>query len=91
VRCWGHGEFGQLGYANTSYIGDDETPASAGDVDVGPGQARQLALGDYYSCALFEGGALRCWGSSYEGRLGYGNDRRIGDDETPAAAGDVPY
>ncbi len=91
VRCWGHGEFGQLGYANEDYIGDDESPASAGDVDVGPGKVRQLALGDYYSCALFEGGALRCWGSNYQGRLGYGHDQRIGDDETPASAGEVPY
>jgi hypothetical protein len=32
VRCWGDAGFGQLGYANTVDIGDDETPASAGDV-----------------------------------------------------------
>ncbi len=28
VRCWGDGANGQLGYANTDWIGDDETPAS---------------------------------------------------------------
>ena len=27
VRCWGDGDGGQFGYANTNMIGDDETPA----------------------------------------------------------------
>jgi hypothetical protein len=37
VRCWGAGGYGQLGYGISlgSPIGDDETPASMGDVDVG--------------------------------------------------------
>jgi hypothetical protein len=34
VRRWGDSYFGQFGYANTDHIGDDETPASAGDVQV---------------------------------------------------------
>jgi hypothetical protein len=32
VRCWGWGDAGQLGYGNTSEIGNNETPASAGNV-----------------------------------------------------------
>jgi hypothetical protein len=33
VRCWGNGPFGQLGYGpGVDYVGDDETPASMGDV-----------------------------------------------------------
>jgi alpha-tubulin suppressor-like RCC1 family protein len=32
VRCWGNNHFGQLGYGNTAPVGDDETPASVGDV-----------------------------------------------------------
>ncbi|MBK7823641.1 MAG: hypothetical protein IPJ59_00140 [Nannocystis sp.] len=32
LRCWGSGTYGQLGYKNTNDIGDNETPASAGDV-----------------------------------------------------------
>ena len=32
VRCWGYGSSGQLGYGNTNNIGDNEDPASAGDV-----------------------------------------------------------
>jgi alpha-tubulin suppressor-like RCC1 family protein len=88
VRCWGWGGYGQLGYGNTSAIGDGETPASAGDVDVG-GTVVQLVAGHYHTCALLLGGGVRCWGFGAGGQLGYGNVNTIGDDETPASAGNV--
>jgi len=34
VRCWGNGAGGKLGHGSTEAIGDDETPASWGDVPV---------------------------------------------------------
>jgi alpha-tubulin suppressor-like RCC1 family protein len=90
VRCWGRGDYGQLGYGNTSTIGDDEdeTPASAGDVNVG-GTVIQIAAGNYHTCALLSTGAVRCWGDGRYGRLGYGNTSNVGDDEHPASAGNV--
>jgi cysteine-rich repeat protein len=90
VRCWGASSTGQLGHGNTSNIGDNEVPATAGDVSVG-GRVVQLAAGGHHACALLETGAVRCWGWGVYGRLGYGNTSSIGDDETPASAGDVPY
>jgi len=84
VRCWGLNDYGQLGYGNTNKIGDDETPASAGDVDVG-GPVQQIVAGYEQTCALLTNGAVRCWGAGYH----YGNTNSIGDDETPASAGDV--
>jgi alpha-tubulin suppressor-like RCC1 family protein len=88
VRCWGEAADGQLGYANIEPIGDDETPADAGDVPLG-GKAIQIALGAKHSCALLDTGAVRCWGRGVNGRLGYRNQQSIGDNETPASAGDV--
>jgi cysteine-rich repeat protein len=88
VRCWGSGNAGRLGYGNQTSIGDDEAPATAGDVDVG-GPVKQIAAGSFHSCALLETGAVRCWGTAFSGQLGYGNTNNIGDDETPASAGDV--
>ena len=88
VRCWGFGSDGRLGYGNTDNIGENETPASVGDVDVG-GTVLQIAAGGSHTCALLVGGAVRCWGVGSDGRLGYGNTDDIGDDETPASAGDV--
>ncbi len=39
VRCWGLGDNGLLGYCSAQSIGDDETPAAAGPVDLGAGGA----------------------------------------------------
>jgi alpha-tubulin suppressor-like RCC1 family protein len=80
---------GQLGYGNTNTIGDDETPASAGDVDVGE-TVTQISAGAAHTCALLASGNIRCWGQGSDGRLGYGNQSDIGDDETPVSAGNVP-
>ena len=84
VRCWGR----NLGYGNTETIGDDELPFTAGDIDVG-GTVTQIAAGGDHTCALLIGGRVRCWGSAFNGQLGYGNTNRIGDNETPDSAGDV--
>ena len=55
------------------------------------GQTIAIAAGDLHICTLLSTGALRCWGYGSDGALGYGNRSTIGDDETPASAGDVPY
>lgn len=88
VRCWGDNFFGQLGYGNTTNIGDDEVPSSVSPVNAG-GAVRNLFAGDTHVCALLDGGALRCWGLATNGRLGYANTQNLGDDETPASAGNI--
>lgn len=90
VRCWGGADHGELGYGNLNDVGDDETPASAGNVNLG-GRAVEISAGSDHTCALLDTGHVRCWGSAAHGQLGYGNSTNdIGDDETPASAGDVP-
>jgi hypothetical protein len=59
-----------------------------GAVDVG-GAVAELAIGAFHVCVALDTGAVRCWGEGAEGALGYGNTQTIGDDETPASAGDV--
>ncbi|MGQ0623451.1 MAG: RCC1 domain-containing protein [Sporichthyaceae bacterium] len=91
VRCWGENRFGQLGYADTENIGDDETPAEAGPVDLGLGRtAVALAAGSNSTCALLDDASVRCWGFGGSGQLGYGNTETIGDDEVPGGVGPVP-
>ena len=86
VRCWGSNFFSQLGFQQQ--VKATDTPSTLGDVDIG-GTATQIAVGAVHSCALLTSGSVRCWGAEHYGGLGYGNEERIGDDEMPAAAGDV--
>jgi hypothetical protein len=88
VRCWGRNEAGQLGLGHTLTIGDDELPSSTSPVRLG-GQATQVVVGSGHSCALLEGGAVRCWGSNGDGRLGLGTTANVGDNETPDAVAPV--
>ncbi len=88
VRCWGDSSVGQLGYGATNAVGDDETPASVGWVDVG-GYVLDIAAGDEHTCAVSSAGGVRCWGNGSAGQLGYGNTDNVGDDERPSEAGDV--
>ena len=70
VRCWGVGDSGRLGYENKDSIGDDETPASAGDVPLPEGRVVELTAGFDFTCARYDDGAVRCWGSNSDGQLG---------------------
>ncbi|NVB38627.1 hypothetical protein G6O69_12370 [Pseudenhygromyxa sp. WMMC2535] len=83
LRCWGGGSYGKLGYGNTENIGDNETPASAGDL-VLPLAIESIALGGFHSCGRFVDGQVRCWGQNDFGQLGYGDTESVGDDETLA-------
>ncbi len=90
VRCWGYGGDGALGYGDTNSVGDDETPASAGPVNLGLGRtAKTISAGSVHTCALLDDGSLRCWGYGGDGRLGYGNTDSVGASQTPASVGPV--
>lgn len=91
VRCWGTATFGRLGYGNeTEFPGMSPAflPSDAGDVSIG-GVAVQIELGGWHTCALLATGGVRCWGNGEDGRLGYGDTASVGDDELPAAVGEV--
>ena len=45
----------------------------------------QVEAGSSHTCALISDGTVRCWGENEDGRLGYDNTVKIGDDETPAS------
>ena len=90
VRCWGYSGEGQLGYGNTDTVGDDETPASVGPVNLGPGRtAKAISAGDYHTCAILDNGSVRCWGYGRAGRLGYGSTSNVGDKQAPGSVGPV--
>jgi alpha-tubulin suppressor-like RCC1 family protein len=64
VKCWGFNGEGQLGNGTgkDSGVPVDVTGLSSGVV--------AIATGGYHTCALLEGGAMKCWGTNFYGQLG---------------------
>ena len=97
VRCWGNGQFGQLGYGNPSNIGDDETPASVGDAPIIPkglgpfSKATVISTSVAHTCVVFETGEALCWGDGSYGQLGQSSTDSLGDDETPSTASPLEF
>lgn len=91
VKCWGYNASGQLGQGDTEDRGDQ--PGEMGDalpaVDLGA-NAKVVQLtgsSEAYLCALLDSGRVKCWGSSYGGQLGLGDEESRGD--MPGEMGDL--
>jgi len=90
VRCWGFGNDGRLGYANTKSIGQIQTPGSRGTVDLGAGRtATAISAGQSHTCARLDNGKVLCWGAGANGRLGYCHQNAVGAKQTPGSEGTV--
>lgn len=76
IACWGYNGYGQLGPGVT------EDHARVPVLVPGITGARAVATGSDHSCALLEGGEVRCWGQNTAGQLGDGWPR---DRSIPAA------
>jgi alpha-tubulin suppressor-like RCC1 family protein len=91
MACWGYNLNGQLGYNTIEAVGDTESVASYGFVNVG-GNVSRISAGGQHTCAVLDTGNVRCWGLNNQGQLGYGSsgtDAKIGDNEAPYTVGDV--
>ena len=92
VRCWGFGGNGRLGYGKIADVGrsPDSTPDTVGPVNLGEGRtATAITAGFGHTCAVLDNGTVRCWGFSGDGRLGYGTQVDVGDDEQPGMVAPV--
>lgn len=66
VSCWGDNQDGQLGDGKTN------TRSSVPIDVVGITDAKGIACGASFSCALRNGGSVACWGNGLGGQLGNG-------------------
>ncbi len=56
-----------------------------------PRRIAAVTAGKFHSCVARRDGHVRCWGANFDGELGLGHDRTIGDDESLAAADWIPF
>ncbi|CAM3714312.1 IPTL-CTERM sorting domain-containing protein [Paracidovorax anthurii] len=80
VQCWGNNSQLQLGDGTNT---QRTTPVAVGGLG-GSGVAA-LGAGSYHNCALTTAGALLCWGSGGNGRLGNGMNGSAASRSTPEA------
>ena len=85
VKCWGLNDDGQLGVGDTDARGDgegemgDALPAVSLGLTSGV-SVTGIAAGDAHTCVLLSNGAVKCWGSGANGRLGSGDENSRGDE-----------
>jgi alpha-tubulin suppressor-like RCC1 family protein len=66
ARCWGDNFNGQLGDGTTT---NRHTPTKVKGLSSG---VSALLAGGWHTCALWETGAVKCWGRNLNGELGDG-------------------
>jgi len=73
VHCWGLGVSGRLGYSSTANVADSIFRPFRGPVAITTNTSIhvvQLSAGSVHTCARFNDGSLKCWGSNLNGLLG---------------------
>jgi alpha-tubulin suppressor-like RCC1 family protein len=66
VMCWGYNSYGQLGDGSTAQKSSPMPVLDLTDI------VTAVDAGDSHTCALLEGGGVKCWGANYSGQLGDG-------------------
>ena len=80
LKCWGSNSNGQLGTGDTSY----SSSASPRQV-TGITSASSVVAGAMHTCAIADGGSVKCWGTGAKFRLGIASSYGQADVSTPTA------
>ncbi len=81
--CWGDDAYGQLGDGGTN--SDKPTPVAVVGLSSG---VKAIAVGGEHTCALTTAGAVKCWGSDFNGQVGDGGSNSV--TPTPVAVSGLP-
>jgi cysteine-rich repeat protein len=81
LKCWASNVYGQLGLDDADARGDNPDEMGTNLPEVSSiGAVTAVALGGNTTCALLEGGIVKCWGRNENGQLGLGHTMSMGDD-----------
>ena len=72
VKCWGRGNFGQLGNGGETSSSTPVDVQASSTENVPLGDIAAISSGDYHTCAVTKGGNAKCWGYGFYGLLGNG-------------------
>ena len=92
VKCWGRNQHGQAGRGAS----DPRYSRAGAAVQLGTSSdgltltAQSIATGNNHSCAITDGGGVKCWGLNDKGQLGIGNTDNKGRGNTDMSA-DLPF
>jgi cysteine-rich repeat protein len=79
VRCWGENTNGELGLGHQTVMNNRHpfqattSSGAPGMVSFGGTAAIDIDAGYGFTCAILNGGSVRCWGKNDVGQLGLGN------------------
>ena len=86
AKCWGLNINGRLANGNTNPF--SLTPAAVLESPGTPlANIVQIAAGQNHTCAVLEGGTVKCWGENNNGKLG--NGARANTQATPVTVGGI--
>jgi alpha-tubulin suppressor-like RCC1 family protein len=77
VRCWGSNFDGQLGVPDVERL---TSAAEAPVLDLGSDTVDRIEAGAGHTCARFNSGQVKCWGTNYVGQLGLEDTDHRGKD-----------
>lgn len=69
VRCWGRGDYGQVG-SNGKFVYDIGRPFLPTAEATLEAHAVEISVGAYHGCSLTTANEIRCWGRNDFGQLG---------------------
>src|SRR5262245_22185120 len=76
LNCWGRNLYGRLGMGVEGTIGDDEHPSALPGLEF-PVEIADVSFGGMHGCVRDVSGTVHCWGSKFDGILGFAWDDEV--------------